>query len=668
MPVTGFDIALRRPLGGGVAFGERGPYEELKGTLRIAIDPLHEANRRITDVAHAPRNDAGRVEIAADVSILLPVDRGRCNGRLVLDVVNRGNTVAVPNFNRATRPVFAAGSDPNPPIDPGDGFLMRRGYAVASCAWQVDLPDVPGLLRLRAPQALDAGGQRLRGRVYVQLQTTTPAPHLLLSDRGHQASPAADLAEPGARLLVRDQPDSDPTEIPRGRWMFARVEGGRRVPDPYHVALDGGFEKGRLYQVVYTAVGAPVLGLGMAALRECCAWLKHGSATEGNPAPGAIRHAFAYGRSQTGRLLRTMVYHDLIADEQGREAIDGILANVAGGMRGEFNQRFGQNSKDRPHMMAHLFPFTDVPQKDPVSGASDALHRRIDARGSALKVVYTNSSAEYHRGDASLIHTDPDGERDVDHGPATRVYHFTGTEHGLGIWPPSDRVPAPADPTGPIDHSQNVRGTLDYGRLLRACLVNLDRWVTEGVAPPVSRHPRIGEGTAASAGELERVFDGIPGARYPRHHPRPRRLDFGPGPESGSIAVPPVVAGPPWGSRVSAVDGDGNEVAGIPLPELTVPVATHTGWTRRHPDIGGEDQLLVFAGATIPFAPTRAARESSGDPRPSIQERYASRDDYLQRVRRAAADLARARYLLDEDVDLSVTLAARLWDQFARPS
>jgi len=101
------------------------------------------------------------------------------------------------------------------------------------------------------------------------------------------------------------------------------------------------------------------------------------------------------------------------------------------------------------------------------------------------------------------------------------------------------------------------------------------------------------------------------------------------------------------------------------VPEVAVPLATHTGWTLRHPDIGGAEQLLVFAGGTIPFAPTRRAREAAGDPRPSIEERHASRDAYLARVRAAALALAAEGYLLEEDVELSVRFAARHWDQFA---
>ena len=476
----------------------------------------------------APRNRDGRVEFAADVSVLLPVDRARASGRVMLDVVNRGNTVAVPNFNHATRPVFGPGSEPNPDIDVGDGFLMRRGWVVISCGWQADVPEIAGLYRLYAPEARDAAGQRLTGRVYTQLQSHVAVPHMLLSDRGHLPYAAADLDQPDALLTVRDMPDAPGTPIPRERWRFARAVDGRVVPDARHVHLDGGFEKGRLYRISYTAVGAPVLGLSLAALRDSVSWLKHGGAAEGNPAPGAIRWGYAYGRSQTGRLLRTLVYEDLNVDEAGREALDGIIANVAGGMRGEFNQRFGQNSKDRPHMMAHVFPSADTPQTDAATGRTDALHARADARGSrAARLLH------------QLLGRVPPGRRLAHphrprrpratwrHGPHVRVYHFAGTEHGLGVWPPTDTQAAAADATGTVERSQNVRGTLDYGRLLRACLVNLDRWVTEGVEPPPSRHPRVDDGTAVEPGALATVFARIPGAHYPPRHPLPLRLDFG---------------------------------------------------------------------------------------------------------------------------------------------
>lgn len=241
MPVTRFEIALSRPLADGASWsgpaGDVGPYEELKGRLYFAIDPLHPANRRITDVTLGTRGAAGRVEWSSDVSILLPVDRAKCSGRIMLDVVNRGNTVAVPNFNRATRPVFGPGSDPNPPIDVGDGFLMKRGFAVISCGWQGDVPEVPGLFRMHPPEARDSTGQPLRGRVYTQLQSAGPTAHFLLSDRGHIPYPAADLEEAGAVLTVRDRSTRAGRRSCRARacaawrtWRRRSRSSGRRAP------------------------------------------------------------------------------------------------------------------------------------------------------------------------------------------------------------------------------------------------------------------------------------------------------------------------------------------------------------------------------------------------------------------------------------------------------
>jgi hypothetical protein len=624
MPVTRFDITLRRLLADERAFGAVGPYEELKGRLHFAIDPSHAGNRVITDVDRAPRNTAGRVAFASDVSLLLPVDRAKASGRALVDVVNRGNAVSVPNFNHATRPTFVPGADPNPAIDAGDGWLMKHGWTVLSCGWQSDLPPgVPGLYRLHAPEALGPNGARITGRVYVQCQSTVDGDAFMLSDRGHDAYDATDLEQRDAVLIVRDQLDGEITAIPRERWRFR---------DRRHIVLDGGFAKGRIYQVVYTAVGAKILGLGMAALRDAASWLKYDPA-----APITVKRAHAYGRSQTGRLLRTLVHHDLNVDEAGCRAFDGIIANVAGAMLGEFNDRFGQNSKDRPSMMNHLEP------------------THVEPRG-GLKVFYTNTSFEYHRGDASLIHTDAGGMRDEAPGPNVRVYHFTGTEHGTGIWPPSDTTAVAADPRGLVERSQHVRSVVNYGRTLRALLAHLDRWAADGTSPPPSKHPRVADGTAVDPSDLGKAFEKIPGARYPIHHDRPQKRDF--------TTLPPK-DGPTYGTRVSAVDDDGNERAGIPVPEVAVPLATHTGWNLRHADIGGADQILYFAGSTLPFAKTRAEREKSGDPRPSIAERYRSRDDYLARVREAAKALVAEGYLLEEDVDVSLTFATKFWETFA---
>ncbi len=656
MPVVGFDLAFQRPLADGKSWGDVGPYEELRGTLRFAINPTHTANGRITDVELAPRHGNGLVEFATDVSIILPVDRSRSRGRLLLDVVNRGNRVALPNFNRAPRLFLGPDTPAEALVDLGDGFLMKRGFTVVACGWQVDTPDYPALITMS--QGQNAPG--LEGRVYVQLQSPTDTSNFLLSDKNHQAYPTNDMDELDAVLEVRDMPDGEAQPVPRDAWRFGRIDpNGAYVPDPHYICAEQGFRKGLLYQIVYTTPWAPILGLSFAALRDCVSWLKYSTDAVAPPITG-IRYAYAYGRSQTGRYLRTYIYNDFNLDEQGREALDGIIANIAGGMRGEFNQRFGQNSKDRNNMLAQLFPFASVTQTDPETQQTDSLHRRLDQRSSRLKVFYTNSSAEYHRGDASLVHTDPDGRHDIDVGPNVRVYHFAGTEHGLGSWPPTDVAQ-----TGDGENrSQNLRSVVDYVPLLRACLVNLDSWVVEGVEPPPSQHPRLDDGTAVPPSTLRQVFDRIPAAHYPERHALPCRRDYGMLKTRQQVSRLPPQVGQPYGTRVSAVNDDGNEVAGIKLPEVAVPLATHTGWTRRHPDIGGDQQLLVFAGGTILFAVDAIERQSTGDPRPSISERYASKDDYLERVRKVAEQLVQQRYLLDEDIPVCLGQASKFWDAF----
>jgi hypothetical protein len=656
MPVVGLDVKTQRILADGKPWGEVGPYEELLGTLHFATDPLNDANTRITDLGLAPSNDQGLVEFSSDVSIILPVDRARGSGKLLLDVVNRGNRVGLPVFNSAPRMEIDSDTPVDYDVNLGNGFLMRHGYTVMACGWQMDTPKQPALLALQGHTV-----EGMTGRVYTQLQSQTDTQNFLLSDKGHQAYPAADMVEGRAVLEVRDMPDTEAQSVPRDDWRFGRIDdAGNYIPDPKFICSDKGFDKGRLYQIVYTTSWAPILSLSFAALRDSVSWLKYGSEATARPIEN-IRHAYAYGISQTGRYLRTYVYNDFNRDESDREALDGIIANVAGGMRGEFNQRLGQNSKDRNNMMTHLFPFASVPQTDLETEETDSLHRRMDERGSQVKVMYTNSSAEYYRGDASLIHTDPDGHRDIDVAANARIYHFTGTQHGIGTWPPTDTT----ESIEGVSRSQNVRNVIDYSPLLRACLFNLDRWVVEGVEPPPNSHPRIDDGTAVPFELVKKVFEGIPGANRPERIAIPRRRDYALRDDVEQIQKMPPSVGKAFATLLPAVDADGNELAGIRLPEIAVPLATHTGWTLRHKDIGGEAQLLMFAGATIRFAATESQRIASGDPRPSIAERHVSKGDYLNRVRDEAEKLVERQYMLEEDIEFCLEQAERSWNYFS---
>jgi alpha/beta hydrolase family protein len=654
MAVIRLEIKSRQPLADGRAFGDVGRYVQLDGTAHFAVDPARPVNRGITDIDLAAKDADGLVHSAADFRILMPEEKGRGSHRLFFDVPNRGNRLALATFNRVPRPIVAAA-----PTDPGDGFLMRRGFTVLWCGWQHDVPPDDGLMRIAVPPAL-RDGKPISGRLMVSFQPNAPSRVQLLSDRGHRPYSCSDLDDPEAVLLVRDGEDAAPRAIPRQAWSFARLDGDRVVPDPDHVYCAAGFEPGKLYYVVYRTEGAPVIGLGLLAARDIVAFLRHAAAADGNPCAGDIAHAYAYGASQSGRYLRQFLYLGLNEDEAQRPVFDGIIVHIAGGKRGgDFNQRFGQPSASLHPTMSNAFPFNEEASTDPVTGCRDGLLERLMARRMVPKIFYTNSSTEYWRGDASLIHTDAEGRRDVAPIATSRFYHFAGTQHTAGTLPLTD--------TNPVDgtRGQQPLGTVDYNPLLRALLVRLDRWVTSGEEPPPSRHPRLADGTAVVPQALRPVFTGVPGTGFPAHPPEVVRLDFGPEAAQGLAATLPPEEGAPYPHFVPAVDADGNEISGILLPDLGVPLATHIGWNLRHPQSGAPDKLMSLYGSTIPFPPTPEERARTGDPRRSIAERYADKAAFLALVRREARRLVDDGYLLAEDIDLVTEQAARRFDLLA---
>jgi len=646
MAVTALEIQQRALVLDGEPFGASGAYEKVAGIIRFAHDPAHPRNRDITDLDRAPRNARGLVESWADFYLLRPVDPARGRRTLLLDVPNRGRKVALGMFNSTIRT-----PDPTTREDFGNGFLLRQGYTVAWCGWQHDVPRRDGLMALSAPAA-----QGVSGLVRCQLRPNTATDSLPLADRYHEPYPAADVNDPDAKLTVRAHGGAPAEVIPRTAWRFARRERGDLVTDPRHLHLAGGFKPGHIYEFVYRAGNPPVVGLGFLAVLDVAAWLRFAPAQDGNPCAVQLERAYAFGVSQSGRFLRHMLYLGLNEDEAGRTVFEAVMPHVAGARRGEFNLRFGQPSLNATRAVGSLFPFTAGVQVDPVTGARDGLLRRLAERGRVPKVMLTNSSAEYWRGDCSLIHTDVEGKTDVEPPAGVRIYLLAGTQHTPGALPPLE-----ADPNtgGRGIHRFNV---VDYAPLLRAALANLDRWVREGVEPPPSAYPRLGDGSAVRGESLASFFRRIPGVRFPDRLVHPARLDFGPDIERGIAGMLPPNAGEDYPTFVPALDADGNEVAGIRPPELLSPLATFTGWNPRHPEQGAPGDLMQMMGSTLAFARTRAEREAGGDPRLSIEERYATRADYLRHVRERARSLVEACYILEEDVESIVERAGRRYD------
>ncbi len=648
--VVRMQVDRREPFAGGKSFGSVGPYEKLVGSLYVEVDPNDPANRRIHDLGLAPRDDHGMVEYRTDFYLLKPVDPSKGNGRLLYDVHNRGNKVALGTFDGA------GGNDPD---DPGTGFLMERGYSVLWTGWSGDV--LPGAGRLTAdmPVATDHG-RTITGRIYTEMEsggyqlyrnnfvtrTRAPADSTLYTIPfdwgGSRSYPSVSLDNANATLTMRPYRDAQATVIPRDQWAFARLENGRVVPDSTHLYVKEGFRLGWLYDLVYVGRNPRVTGLSLSAVRDPVSFFRYASADEEgqpNPLAGAIQHAYGFGVSQSGRFLNHFVWEGFDVDTHGRPVFDGVFAEVAGGGKGLFNYRFWQTTRHGSQHEENLypsdfFPFTSTPETDPLTGQRGDELERARAEGFVPKIFYLQTSTEYWSRAASLLHTDVEGKRDLPLDANVRIYFVAGAPH--------------TSMAG--GHYDNPLNHLSRGPVSRALLVALDRWVGDGVAPPPSRYPKISNGTLVPADSASHAFPKIPGVRAPAVHYAPYRLDLGPRWQSEGIAdsIPPRT-GPRYNTLVPAVDADGLDLGGIRLPDVAVPIATYTGWNLRTAAWGADGALTRWMGSYLVFPRTKAEAQASGDPRRSILERYPTRADYLRKYREAIRNLEDQRLLLPDD-------------------
>jgi hypothetical protein len=389
----------------------------------------------------------------------------------------------------------------------------------------------------------------------------------------------------------------------------------------------------------------------MAAVRDMMSWLKHDPASL---AP--TRYGVAYGVSQTGRFLRHFLYQDFNVDEQGRPAFDGIFAHTAGAGRGSFNHRFAQPSRDaQPYSTffypTDVFPFTSLEETDPATGARGALRPlRVSKDGGAPapKVFYVDGGYEYWGRAASLTHTTPDGARDVGFLPTERRYVLSSAQHSSpGAFPPNAKV----DSAGPA-----WRGDpLDQRLALRALLVALVDWVKDGRTPPPSTYPTLAAKMLVPADSLHRPA--IPGVTLARLPYQPYRLD---------LTTEPPTLGAPYTVLVPRVDSLGNDLGGVRSAELRAPLATYFPWQLRSGLPAATDRLVSFAGTFVPLPRTEAERAERGDPRPSLEKLYGSRDAYLARVDAAARALVAERFMLPDDAAAARARLAATWDWIAR--
>lgn len=644
------EILSRTDVADGKAFGLAGAYEKVVGRVYFAVDPANAHNRQIVDLDKAPRNAQGEVEFSADLYLLKPKDMDKGNGAVLFEVSNRGG--------RGILRIVDGGSGAD---EIGDGFLLRKGYVIAWVGWEYDLPDNGRDLRLTAPIAHEADGSSIRGLVRsdytpARRQDDMPVGHFLLGPTGGNSYAADDPASEKNVLTVRDTPEGARRVIPRSDWSFAHIVNGKLAADARYVHLSGGFQPGKIYELVYEAKDPAVSGVGPAAVRDFLSYLKYDA-----NATAPVKRVYATGISQSGRFLRLFLYQDFNADEQGRQVMDGVIAHVAGAGRGSFNHRFAQPSRDSQPMSSiffptDVFPFTDLPERDPETGETGGLLDAATKSHTAPKIFFSNTSYEYWGRAASLIHTSPDGTKDAELGENVRVYLLAGLQHFSEAFPPKKTLGESPDMTAQQRHNANP-----VQWYWRALITDMNEWVKDGIAPPASKYPKIADGTLAPLGKW--AFPKIPGVNVPRDVLLAYRLDFGPQWKEGIISKEPPGVGKAFAVLAPQVDADGNDVNGVRLPELQAPLATYTGWNLRDPSIGAPEQRISFLGSFLPFAKTAGERKKTGDPRLSVAERYKSREEYMGKFSEAAMELVRERFLLREDLAAILERGEKEWDE-----
>ena len=648
-------INAREPLAGGMAFANAGAYECLSGVAHFAIDPQAASYANVVDLSLASTNRSGEVEFSAEFCVLKPVEMTRGNRRILFDVINRGNVRALQFFNDAE-----PSNAPSTSAHAGNGFLMRRGYTLAALAWQGDILSGVDRMSMHLPIAGTAHAP-VTGLVRCEyIADRENIRSLPLSGNDFTLSyPAVSLDARSARFTRREYAGDARQTISAEAWQFARIDAaGKPIASATHCYLAEGFRPGWIYELIYTAKDPLVLGLGFSAVRDFLSFLRYESQdADGTSNPvrentAPIERVYGWGRSQSGRFLREFVYRGWNEDALSRRVFDGVHPHVTGAGRVTLNYRFAQPGRYPREHEDHLvasdqFPFAYGLTTDPFSGNTDAILKRP---ANDPLVIHTQTSAEYWQRRGSLVHTDAFGADLAAH-PRARLYLFASSQHF-------------AEPGGNAEHGphRHLSNPLDTAPLLRALLDAMDAWATHGTPPPSDRIPRRADGTLATAAEARERFPAIPGVDFPAAPNRLHATDYGAEFANGRFVLEPPLddTSREYAVLIPQVDPDGNDAGGVRTPHLQAPLGTHTGWNYR--SAGATRARYSIVGSFVSFANTRTEREQMCDPRPSIEERYRSRADYVMRIAVAAHALMQERLLLDEDVERCVARAIEARD------
>lgn len=667
----------------GASFGSVGTYTYILAEASASVAATDPCAPTIVDLARAADPD-GRVRYRYDVVILTPTDAAKGSGTLLYEVSNRTNSIAFAALNDGSANDLYNVTAPVVPttatgvvrgVGAGNGFLLNLGMTVVWSGWQGDRPQTLNV----ASAAIDATTRWHAPGMTVPVATDGGTPITgLVQDEFIADSPTANLLgtyhkqAPGTTgvLTVQRTPFSTAYTVDPSQWTYtagaATAEGGNTGANGYGVvtidraavradarlapALDAGSDNGSIYFYRYTAVEPRVMGLGFLATRDLVAFLRHGERDEAgnaNPLAGRIRTTLATGISQSGRYLRDYLWQGFNTDAALRPVFDGMLTLVGGSRKTYTNYRWSKpgdysRQHENHYTPGDQFPFGYATLTDPLTGQTDGLLKKCSELRTCPKVFQYDSPVEMVGARASLLASDGIGG-DVAIPDNVRLFYVPGTSHS----PASVNNVAFAQPDISVDRTVSATApSAQPGALLastslyRALLVNLEGWVKGTGTPLASQWPSVAAGTLAlptgdpaSLGSPDLSALGLP------YNGGYNTLTV-----NDESVIPSLPSTRAYVVMQPVTDAQGNERAGVSMPEHRVPLATYKSYSvRRSGFVAGAQNSL--GTSQLAFALTTAGK-SAADPRASIEQLYGTRAGYLAAVDAAVDDLLARGFLL----------------------
>ena len=609
-----------------------GQYEILSGHFYGELNPKEAQNSIINDIDLAPLDARHLVAYSATFALSKPVDMSKASGVLIYSVPNRGN---------------------------GAPVVSPYGHVSVVSGWQGDLAPRAGLQTITVPVAANITGPVMERFIDMPLHATTlpidTAAYVALT---YQRPVTLDTSK--ATLTKRKNTTAIPVDSKA--WAFADCSSVPfpGTPDASKICVKEGFDPEFAWDLVFTAKDPLVLGIGFAATRDLNSFLRYSEKDDtgaANPVANRIKWALSQGNSQSGNFIRTFIHLGFNQDEAGRIVWNGANPHIAARQMA-LNFRFavpgGAAELYQPGSEGVLWwsDYADTARHRPTAGLLD----RCRASNTCPKILETFGGLEfwYLRESPNLVGTD--AKADIPLPSNVRRYFFPGTTHGGGR---GGFSVAPAVPAGSCLLPPNPN---PEAPTMRALMVALVDWVTKGTEPPPSRYPRLDRGELAVATKAGIGFPDIPGVPSPDGIVN-AAMDFDFGPDfryndlSGVVTKqPPDVRGV-IPTLVPKVNADGSDIGGVPSVLRQAPLGSYISWnvTARGYNKG---KACGLNGSYIPFANSKTERIASGDPRLSLEERYADHAGYVTRVTAAAAQAVAERFLLPEDADAMVREAA----------